>query len=163
LSAFRVKLDTRTEVTPGFKFNDWELRGVPLRIEIGPKDIENGVVTIARRNQPGKAGKSTLPLDNLASAVAAVLDEIQVAMLAKAARFRDEHIHPADDYASLTQIVQEGWAYAFWCGSAECEAKVKEDTRATTRCIPLDQQEEPGRCVVCGEPARSRVFFARAY
>ncbi len=163
LSAFRVKLDARTEVTPGFKFNDWELRGVPLRIEIGPKDVENGVVTAARRNQPGKAGKSVLSLDDLSSQVRVILDEIQAAMLAKAAEFRDAHIHLVDDYSSLTRIVQNGWAYAFWCGSPDCEARVKEDSKATTRCIPLAQQEGEGRCVVCGEPARSRVYFARAY
>jgi len=163
LGGFRVKLDSRSEVTPGFKFNDWEMRGVPLRIEIGPKDVNNGMITLARRNRPGKAGKSTLPLDNLSVQVSAILDEIQASMLAKAAAFRDEHIHPANDYQSLTQIVQDGWAYAFWCGSAECETKVKEDTKATTRCIPLDQQESTGFCVVCGAPARSRVYFARAY
>ncbi|MFA5837628.1 MAG: proline--tRNA ligase [Bellilinea sp.] len=164
LAQFRIKLDARSEVTPGFKFNDWEMRGVPLRIEIGPKDVDNGVVTIARRHLPGRAGKSTLPLGSeLASQVQAVLDEIQAAMLEKARNFRDAHIHEPKDYEELKQIVQDGWALAYWCGSTECEARVKEDTKATTRCIPLDQPEGQGKCIVCGQPAKSKVYFARAY
>ena len=164
LAQFRIKLDARSEVTPGFKFNDWEMRGVPLRIEIGPKDVDNGVVTIARRHLPGRAGKSTLPLGSeLAPQVQAVLDEIQAAMLEKARNFRDAHIHEPKDYEELKQIVQDGWALAYWCGSTECEARVKEDTKATTRCIPLDQPEGQGKCIVCGQPAKSKVYFARAY
>ncbi|MHB8112778.1 MAG: proline--tRNA ligase [Bellilinea sp.] len=164
LAQFRVKLDARSEVTPGFKFNDWEMRGVPLRIEIGPKDVDNGVVTVARRHMPGRAGKSTLPLgDEIAFQVQAVLDEIQAAMLEKARNFRDAHIHEPKDYEELKKIVQDGWALAYWCGSTECEARVKEDTKATTRCIPLDQPEGQGKCIVCGRPAKSKVYFARAY
>ncbi|HWR65358.1 MAG TPA: proline--tRNA ligase [Bellilinea sp.] len=164
LAQFRVKLDTRSEVTPGFKFNDWEMRGVPLRIEIGPKDVDNGVVTVARRNLPGRAGKSTLPLgDGLAGQVQLVLDEIQAAMLEKARNFRDEHIHEPKDYDDLKNIVQDGWALAYWCGRTECEAKIKDETKATTRCMPLDQEEGDGTCIVCGEPAKKKVYFARAY
>lgn len=164
LGGFRVKLDARSEVTPGFKFNDWEMRGVPLRIEIGPKDIDNGVATIARRNLPGRAGKSTLPLgDGLAGQVQLVLDEIQAAMLEKARNFRDEHIHEPKDYNDLKNIVQDGWALAYWCGRTDCEAKVKDETKATTRCMPLDQEESDGTCIVCGEPAKKKVYFARAY
>ncbi|MHB0989009.1 MAG: proline--tRNA ligase [Bellilinea sp.] len=164
LAQFRVKLDARSEVTPGFKFNDWEMRGVPLRIEIGPKDVDNGAVTVARRHLPGRAGKSTLPLGSeIASQVQAVLDEIQAAMLEKARKFRDAHIHESKDYEELKKIVQDGWALAYWCGSTECEARVKEDTKATTRCIPLDQPERQGKCIVCGQPAKSKVYFARAY
>ena len=164
LAQFRVKLDARGEVTPGFKFNDWEMRGIPLRIEIGPKDVDNGVVTIARRHLPGRAGKSTLPLGSeIASQIQAVLDEIQAAMLEKARTFRNAHIHEPKNYEELKQIVQDGWALAYWCGSTECEARVKEDTKATTRCIPLDQPEGRGKCIVCGEPAKSKVYFARAY
>lgn len=165
LAQFRVKLDARSEVTPGFKFNDWEMRGVPLRIEIGPKDVDNGVVTVARRNQPGRAGKSTLSLGaGLADGVQSVLDEIQAAMLQKATQFRDEHIFEPQNYAELTDIVQNGWAFAYWCGSADCETKVKDDTKATTRCIPLGQPEDQhGECIVCGQPARKKVYFARSY
>ncbi len=163
LSAFRVKVDDRTEVTPGFKFNDWEMRGVPLRIEIGPKDVDNGVVTIARRYLPGKAGKSALALDNLAQQIGVVLDEIHDAMLDKATRFRDANIHEPNTYAELLTTVENGWAYASWCGGKDCEAKVKEASKATTRCMPLDQPEDKGVCVVCGKPATAKVYFARAY
>jgi prolyl-tRNA synthetase len=160
---FRVKVDDRSEVTPGFKFNDWELRGVPLRIEIGPKDVEKGVLTVARRDIPGKAGKSTLYPDNLEAQFAQLLDDIHQSMLKRATQFRDEHIFDPKDYDELREVVQHGWAFSWWCGSAECEAKVKEDTKATTRCIPLEQPSGEGRCIVCGQRATQKVYFARAY
>lgn len=163
LSQWRIKVDLRTEVTPGFKFNDWELRGVPLRIEIGPKDVDNGVVTLARRHLPGKAGKSTLPIEQLESHIGIVLQEIQTSLLERATRFRDEHIFDPKTYDELRAVVQNGWAFSWWCGSAECEAKVKEDTKATTRCMPLDQPEGEGNCIVCGKTAHRKVYFARAY
>ncbi len=159
----RVKVDDRTEVTPGFKFNDWEMRGVPLRIEIGPKDIQKGSVALARRDRPGREGKSFVPQAGLASAVADLLVDIQKSMLERATAFRDSHIFEPKDYAELTQVVQNGWAYSYWCESAECETKVKEDTKATTRCIPLEQAEERGKCIVCGKDAKHKVYFARAY
>ncbi len=163
LSGWRYKVDLRTEVTPGFKFNDWELRGVPLRIEIGPKDVENGVVTLARRHLPGKTGKSALPVDQLSNRIGLVLDEIQAALLERATRFRDEHIFDPKNYDELKDVVQNGWAFSWWCGSADCEARVKEDTKATTRCMPLDQPYGSGSCIVCGKPSRHKVYFARAY
>lgn len=163
LSGWRFKVDLRTEVTPGFKFNDWELRGVPLRIEIGPKDVDNGVVTLARRHLPGKAGKSILPLDQLSNQIGTILEEIQAALLERATRFRDEHIFDPKNYEELKEVVQNGWAYSWWCGSAECEAKVKEDTKATTRCMSLDQPDGSGTCIVCGKPSQRKVYFARAY
>ncbi len=160
---FRIKVDDRTEVTPGFKFNDWELRGVPLRLEIGPKDIDKGVVTAARRDIPGRDGKSTLSMDQLAAQVAELLTEIHASMYDKAEAFRDAHIHDPKDYDALKEVVQEGWAFSWWCGSRECEAKIKEETKATTRCIPFHQPEGEGRCIYCGQPAKERVYFARAY
>ncbi len=163
LSEFRIKVDDRTEVTPGFKFNDWEMRGVPLRLEIGPKDVEKHSVMTARRDIPGKPGKSILSMENLAAQIGSLLDEVQAGLLAKATRFRDEHIFEPRDYEHLKEIVQNGWAYTWWCGSAECEAKIKEDTKATTRCIPLDQEGGKGRCIYCGQPAEEKVYFARAY
>ncbi len=162
-AGLRVKVDSRTEVTPGFKFNDWEMRGVPLRIEIGPKDVEKGTVALARRDRPGKEGKSFVPQSGLVATVTDLLADIQQSLLARATAFRDSHIHEPKDYAELTEIVQNGWAYAWWCESAACEAKVKEDTKATTRCIPLEQEEGHGKCVVCGKDAKRRVYFARAY
>ena len=163
LEGLRIKLDLRTEVTPGFKFNDWELRGVPLRIEIGPKDVDNGVVTVSRRYMPGKAGKSTLGIENLKPQIDALLVEIQAAMLDKATRFRDDNIHHPQNYLELQQAVQNGWAYSWWCGSSDCETKVKDETKATTRCIPLDQPDGGGVCIVCGQFAPHKVYFARAY
>ena len=163
LSEFRVKVDDRTEVTPGFKFNDWEMRGVPLRLEIGPKDVEKHSVMAARRDIPGKPGKSILSMENLAAQIGSLLDEVQAGLLAKATRFRDEHIFEPRDYGHLKKVVQNGWAYAWWCGSADCEAKIKEETKATTRCIPLDQEGGKGKCIYCGQPADEKVYFARAY
>ncbi len=163
LSAFRVKLDDRTEVTPGFKFNDWELRGVPLRIEIGPKDVEKGSVAMARRDVPGKAGKTFVPQENLAAQVKQMLDEIQVSMFNRARDFRDANIHQPKDYEEMKEMVVDGWAYAWWCGDADCEAKIKEETKATTRNIPLDQPGGSGVCIHCGRPAAEKVYFARAY
>jgi prolyl-tRNA synthetase len=163
LSAFRVKVDERTELTPGFKFNDWEMRGVPLRIEVGPKDVEKGSVMAARRDMPGKPGKTILSQQGLAEQVGKLLVEIQAALLQRATEFRDAHIFDPKDYQELQQAVQNGWAFSWWCGSKECEAKVKEDTKATTRCIPLEQPGGSGKCIVCGEPAAQKAYFARSY
>jgi prolyl-tRNA synthetase len=163
LSGFRIKVDDRSEVTPGFKFNDWEMRGVPLRIEIGPKDVQNGTVALARRDIPGKAGKSFVSQTNLAAQVGETLQKIQSSMYDRALAFRLAHTYDPQDYAELVDALQNGWAYSWWCERAECEAKVKEDTKATTRCMPLDQPGGTGKCVVCGEPARRKVYFARAY
>ena len=163
LSAFRIKVDDRTEVTPGFKFNDWEMRGVPLRIEIGPRDVEKGTVAFARRDLPGKAGKSFVPQANLAAQVAETLQKIHTSLYERALAFRQSNTHDPHSYAELVEVLQNGWAYSWWCESAECEAKVKEDTKATTRCMPVDQPPGSGKCVVCGEPAQRKVYFARAY
>ncbi|HVP21159.1 MAG TPA: proline--tRNA ligase [Anaerolineaceae bacterium] len=163
LSEFRIKVDDRSEVTPGFKFNDWEMRGVPLRIEVGPKDVEKNVVTTARRNVPGKAGKSALGMEQLAAQVGDLLKDIQSSMLARASAFRDEHIHEPRTYDELKSIIEDGWALSWWCGSSECETKIKEDTKATLRCLPMEQPGGSGRCIVCGQPAHEKAYFARAY
>ncbi len=164
LSCLRVKLDTREELTPGFKFNDWELRGVPLRVEIGPKDVANGVVTLARRDKPGREGKSSAELnESLPTLVQGLLDEIQAALLQRATAFREAHTHQPADYHELSEVVQNGWALSHWCGSAACEAKVKEDTKATIRCVPFGQEPGEGKCIVCGAQALEKVIFARAY
>jgi len=163
LGLLRVKVDDRNEVTPGFKFNDWEMRGVPLRLEIGPKDVEKGSVMAARRDILGREGKSFLPQENIYESVSALLETIHTALFERAKAFRDSHIFEAATYEELTQAVQNGWAYAWWCGSGECEDRVKEDTKATTRCIPLDQPGGSGKCVVCGRDASEKVYFARAY
>jgi prolyl-tRNA synthetase len=162
-AGIRLKMDDREEVTPGFKFNDWEMRGVPLRIEIGPKDIEKDAVAISRRDAPGKGGKSFLPMSGLAVSVGTLLGDIQSTMLARATTFRDANIHDPKDLDELKQVVQNGWAYSWWCGSKDCEARVKDEAKASTRNIPLDQPGGTSRCIVCGKPAVQKVYFARAY
>ncbi len=163
LKDFRVKLDDRTEVTPGYKYHEWELRGVPLRLEIGPKDVEKNSVMAARRDMPGKPGKSFLSQDNLAEQVQDLLDTIQNALLVKAENFRDANIHEANSYDELKQIVENGWAEAWWCGDPACEAKIKEDTKATSRCMNFEHQHGHGKCVVCGKDAEKKIYFSKAY
>jgi len=163
LSQFRIKVDDREEVTPGFKFNDWEMRGVPLRLEIGPKDVEKGTVMAARRDMPGKAGKTFLPMENIAEGVGELLEVIQAALLERATKFRDENIHDPKDYQEFKENIQNGWAYSWWCGDRTCEEKVQEETRATIRCIPLEQPGGEGTCIYCGKPAKEKAYFARAY
>ena len=162
-AGIRVKVDDRDQVSPGFKFNDWEMRGVPLRMDIGPKDIEKGSVALARRDIPGRDGKSFVSRVGLVATVKETLDSIQASMLQKATDFRDANIHDPQSYDELKEVVKNGWAFSWWCESAECEAKVKEDTKATTRVIPFDQPEGEGTCIVCGEKAKKKVYFARAY
>ena len=162
-AGIRVKMDDRDNVSSGFKFNDWEMRGVPVRVEIGPKDVEKGSVALARRDRPGREGKSFVSQTGLTSTVQDLLAEIQVALLKRATEFRDANIHEPKDYEDLKRIVADGWAFAYWCESAECETKVKEDTKATTRNIPVDQPDQEGTCIVCGRPSKRKVYFARAY
>ena len=163
LTGLRVKVDDRSELTPGFKFNDWEMRGVPLRLEIGPKDVEKGSVMAARRDIPGREGKVILAQENLMASVQNLLGQIHTSLYERAKSFRDNHIEDVDTYEALSAAVEKGWAYAWWCGSRACEARVKEDTKATTRCIPMDQPGGEGKCVVCGEEAHEKIYFARAY
>jgi len=163
-AGIRLKVDDREEVTPGFKYNDWEMRGVPLRMEIGPKDVEKGSVALARRDIPGRDGKTFVSQENLAATVSEMLVTIQAALLAKATAFRDSNIHAPQDYEELKQVVQNGWAFSYWCESKACEAKVKEDTKASTRCIPLEgQPDHAGQCIVCGAEAKRKVYFAKSY
>lgn len=163
LHDFRIKVDDRTEVTPGFKFNDWELRGVPIRIEIGPKDVEKNSIMVARRDIPGREGKQILSQESLPGAIAELLTEMHASLYDRARDFRDSHIYDPADYNELKQVVENGWAYSWWCGDPACEAKVKEDTKATTRCIPLEQPGGQGKCIVCGKDASEKVYFAKAY
>jgi prolyl-tRNA synthetase len=159
----RVKMDDRDNVSSGFKFNDWEMRGVPVRVEIGPKDVEKGSVALARRDQPGKQGKSFVSQADLAATVNGLLAAIQDALLKRATEYRDANIHDVTTYDELKEVVKDGWAFAYWCESTECETKVKEDTKATTRNIPLNQPDQEGTCIVCGQPSKRKVYFARAY
>ncbi len=158
----RVKVDDREE-TPGFKFHDWELRGVPLRIEVGPKDVEKGSVVFARRDRPGKEGKSFVPQAGIAEAARSVLATIQTDMLKRATEFRETNTHEPKSYDEFKSIIEDGFARAWWCGERQCEAEIKEETKATTRCIPLDQPGGSGVCIHCGKPAQEVAIFAKAY
>ena len=160
LAEFRLKLDDREEVTPGFKFNDWEMRGVPLRIEIGPKDVEQGQVTLARRDEKGRI---RAPVEGVAQLVSATLVEIQANMLNKAREFMRENTHDPADYAEFKEVVKSGWADVWWCGEEDCEAKIKQETKATNRVIPLEQPGGQGVCIRCGNAETERAIFARAY
>jgi prolyl-tRNA synthetase len=160
---FRVHVDAREEVTPGFKFNDWELRGVPLRIEIGPKDVAEGNLAFARRDLPGRQGKTFVAEAGVVDQVREMLVDIQAALFERALAFREDNTWLPRDYKGLREAVREGWALAWWCGDPECEARVKEDTRATIRCIPFEQPGGTGKCVVCEGIATEKVYFARAY
>ena len=162
-AGIRLKMDDRENVSSGFKFNDWEMRGVPVRVEIGPKDVEKGSVALARRDVPGRDGKSFVSQTNLAETVNGLLVDIQASLLKRATEFRDANIHEPKDYEEMKKVLADGWAFSWWCESKECEAKVKEDTKATTRNIPFDQPEGEGKCIVCGEKASKKVYFAKAY
>src|ERR1700720_2760654 len=163
----RVTLDERDGPSPGWKFNDWEMRGVPLRVELGPKDVARQSAVLARRDRPGREGKVSASLADLPRTVATLLVEIQQSIYDKALAFRKSHTQDAENYEELKKAVETGFAFSHWCGSAECEAKIKEETRATMRCIPLDPDNEKsahgGKCVNCGKPAAERAIFARAY
>ncbi len=159
----RVKLDERDGLSPGFKFNDWEMRGVPLRIELGPKDVASGNVVLARRDKPGKEGKSNVAQGEVVANVERLLAEIQKSLHDRALAFRKANTREPRNYDEFKQAVETGFAYSFWCGSADCEAKIKEETKATMRCIPLDQPGGKGACIYCGKPAKERGIFGRAY
>jgi prolyl-tRNA synthetase len=162
-AGIRVKMDDRDNVSSGFKFNDWEMRGVPVRVEIGPKDVEKGSVALARRDRPGREGKTFVSQADLASTVNGLLAEIQASLLKRASEYRDANIHDIRNFDELREAVKDGWAFGYWCESRECEARVKEETKATTRNIPFHQPDEEGSCVVCGRPSKRKVYFAKAY
>jgi prolyl-tRNA synthetase len=159
----RVKLDDREGVSPGFKFNDWEMRGVPLRVELGPKDIAKGSAVFARRDRPGKEGKSFVPQEGIAEAAGQALDEIQKALYERALAFRVANTREPGDYEEFKAAVEKGFALTWWCGGESCEGKIKEETKATLRCIPLEQKGGVGKCVACGGESREQGIFAKAY
>jgi prolyl-tRNA synthetase len=125
--------------------------------------LAKGSVVLARRDKPGKEGKSFQPQQGLAAAVSKLLEEIQAALLTRARDFRDAHTKEPKNYDEFKSAVETGFAWAFWCGSPECEAKIKEETKATLRCIPLSQTEVSGVCIVCGRPSKEKGIFGRAY
>jgi len=159
----RVKMDTRENLSPGYKFNDWEMRGVPARIEIGPKDVAKNSVALARRDVPGREGKQFVPQDGLSGRVQDLLAEIQANLLARATQFRDENTHEPTSYADFQEVVKDGFARVWWAGSDEEEKRVKEETKATIRCFPNEQPGGQGTCFYTGKPANKIAIFGRAY
>ena len=159
----RFKLDDRDNEQFGYKVNEWEVKGVPVRIEIGPKDIEKGTVVLARRDRPGKEGKSFVPQEGLADTVLALLDEIQTTLYQRALKFREEHTFDAATYEELKEKVDNGFVRAYFDGDSEDEKRIQEETKATVRVIPFDQPSEPGLCIVSGRSTNQQVIFARSY
>lgn len=157
-----VKFDNRDTQKPGFKFAEWELKGVPVRIAMGPRDLENGTVEIARRDTKEK---KTIRLDEVASTIPALLEEIQRNIYERSKKFRDEKTTEVNSFDELRKVLDSkgGFVSAHWDGTVETEQAIKEETKATIRCIPLDAKEEAGKCVYSGKPSARRVLFARAY
>ncbi len=161
----RVHLDDRDEHTPGYKFNEWELRGVPLRVEIGPRDVENRQVVLARRDIPGREGKSSVPVDEVVSHVQFMLDTVQQALFDRAKRFMDENTHIVSNYEEFKEVLANkgGFVRVFWAGSDEDEIRIKEETKATIRCYPFDHDGSEGTCFYTGKKTTRVAIFARAY
>ncbi|MFN5370390.1 MAG: proline--tRNA ligase [Bacteroidia bacterium] len=157
-----VKLDDRDTHKPGFKFNEHELRGVPVRIAIGPRDLEQGTVEVARRDT---LEKESLHIQDLAAKISHLLEQIQQNLYTKALSYREQYTFKADSWDEFVKLLDEpgGFIYAHWDGTAETEEKIKDLTKATIRCIPLDNKPEAGKCILTGNPSEQRVLFARAY
>jgi prolyl-tRNA synthetase len=161
-AGYAVKFDNRDTHKPGYKFAEWELKGVPVRLAIGPRDMENGTVEVARRDTKEK---QVMKIDEVVSLIPALLDNIQQSIYDKAFQFRTKLTTPVDTYDEFKRVLDEktGFVLAHWDGTQETEAAIKEETKATIRCIPLDAKEEAGKCIYSGKPSNRRVLFARAY
>ncbi|MBQ1310391.1 MAG: proline--tRNA ligase, partial [Blautia sp.] len=160
-AGIRSRMDD-TDKSPGFKFAEQEMRGIPVRIECGPKDIENGEAVICRRDT---REKYVVKFEELAGKVQEVLSAMQQDMLERARAHRDAHTYTATDYEEFKDIVNNkpGFVKAMWCGCQECEDKIKEDVQATSRCMPFAQETLSETCVCCGKPAKKMVYWGRAY
>ncbi|MEK7398986.1 MAG: proline--tRNA ligase [Candidatus Poribacteria bacterium] len=159
---FRVEADLRDEYTPGWKYNEWELKGVPIRIEVGPRDVKNEQVVVVRRDT---REKTIVKEADLKGVIEKMLDDIQAGIFQKAKDFRDNHTYNVDDFATFESIMEEGrgFIYSNWCGSSDCEKTIQDKTSATIRCIPLEGAEPTGKCVHCDEEGKYKVYFAKAY
>ncbi|MFZ1261748.1 MAG: His/Gly/Thr/Pro-type tRNA ligase C-terminal domain-containing protein, partial [Chitinophagaceae bacterium] len=161
-SGIRVKYDDNDNNRPGWKFAEYEMKGVPVRLALGARDLEKNVVEVARRDTKEKR---VVALDGIAQYVVGLLDEIQQYMFDKAKTYRDEHITPADTWEEFLKLLDEkgGFISAHWDGTPETEDAIKDKTKATIRCIPLNNKQEEGKCILTGNPSTQRVLFARAY
>ena len=157
-----VKFDDDDTQKPGFKFNEYELKGVPVRLAVGQRDLENNTYEVARRDTLAKESVSG---DNIITHIEQLLKDIQTNIYQKALAYRDSHITEVNSYEEFKEVLENkgGFISAHWDGTPETEAKIKEETQATIRCIPLDQKEEAGTCIYSGKPSKGRVLFAKAY
>jgi prolyl-tRNA synthetase len=158
----RIRFDTRTDLRPAERFFSWVQQGVPLRIELGPRDVKQGQAMLVRRDN---RAKTPAPIERVGEIAAEILDTMQGELFQRAVEFREANTHRVDDYAEFRRILEGdgGFVLAHWDGTAETEAKIKGETKATIRCIPLDGEPEPGKCIVSGKPSPGRVLFAQAY
>jgi len=162
----KIKIDTDFDKSPGFRFNEWELRGVPVRVEIGPKDIATNTCVLARRDIPGKEGKRAgVPLAAASAHIIELLKQLQADLFDKASRFRDTNSYEVNSYAEFREKIenQGGFLWAHWDGTQETEERIAAETKATIRCVPFNQPNEPGKCMVTGKPSKGRVVFSKAY
>ena len=157
-----VKYDDRDTHKPGFKFNEYELKGVPVRLAMGPRDMENNTFEVARRDT---LEKEIVPADGIVAHITSLLEAMQEGIYRKASDFRDAHITEVDDYDTFREVLETkgGFLSAHWDGTPETEERIKEETKATIRCIPLQPKADPGRCILTGKPSPYRVLFAKAY
>jgi len=162
LASLRVRVDDREEHRPGYKFNEWELKGVPVRVEVGPRDLDAGQVTVVRRDS---GEKEACALPDAVARITALMDEIQAGLFRDAVEFRERHTFRTGDYGEMSALLEDpgGFVVAGWCGGEECETKVKADTKATIRYLPLDPHPVEGSCIVCGERAAEEASWALAY
>ena len=166
----RFHVDERDHLSPGFKFNEWELKGIPLRVEVGPKDVQKQSVALAQRvvldgsvPEGGRKPKQFVPQAGLTEHVEKLLEQIQQGMFQRALKFREEHTYDVKDYEELKQAIEKGFARCWWAGSREDEEKIQEETKATIRVLPNDQPGGTGKCVYTGKPADKIAIFAKAY
>ena len=158
----RHQFDNRDTHKPGFKFAEWELKGVPIRLAIGPRDLDNNTIEVARRDTKTKESRS---LKGIEAEIPGLLDQIQNDMYAKALKFRQNMITEVESFDDFKRVLDEktGFVSAHWDGTIETENAIKDATKATIRCIPLDAKREEGVCIYSGKPSQQRVLFARAY
>ena len=156
-----VKIDDNENNSPGYKFHQYEIEGVPVRVELGPRDYEQGVVTISRRDT---GEKITVPVKDAAGKIISLMEEIQTAMFEKAKQYIKDHTYIVDSYDEFKTKCEDGGIFMLhWCQERDCEEKIKDDTKATVRCISFEHKKEEGKCILCGKPSHRRIHFARSH
>ena len=156
------KVDDRSNVTPGWKFNEWELKGIPLRIEVGPRDVKENNIVVVRRDD---SVKESLPLEGFGEKSRKILDDIQSRLFNKAKNFMEENTSKIESYDEFKEYIasNKGFAVSYWCGSPECEDDIQKETKATIRIVPFEKPDDKGKCIKCGKESDTEVVFAKAY